>query len=255
MDLIHGWGPWTRGRSKIYIMACDRIHKFAEPECHFSRLPNEIVEKIMSFLSSYGDFFEAKCVCRLWYCLISRISRQRVQDFREAVRKGNLRIRTVTTKTRVSPSPRFSHGCCIIGTKMYIYGGCSSSNTAFNDLYLLDLIEERWMRPRTSGSPPPPKECATVVAYDNRDIIIFGGWCQPSRTGINSAAKFFDDLYIFNVVSKSWSSPAVNLNGPRPCKRAGHGACTIGRKMVVFGGAQRQLRLGCVYVLVNCISK
>lgn len=228
--------------SKIYIMADDRTHAFDEPECHFSRLPNEIVEKIMSYLSPYGDFFDAKCVCRLWYRLISRICRQRVQNFREAVRTGNLRIRTVTTKSRVSPSPRFSHGCCIIGTKMYIYGGCSSSNTAFNDLYLMDLREGRWMRPRTSGAPPPPKECATVVGYDNRDIVIFGGWCQPARTGINSTAKFFDDLYIFNVISQSWSSPAVNLNGPRPCKRAGHGACAIGRKMVVFGGAQRQLR-------------
>ena len=238
-----------------YIMADERTHTFRETECHFSRLPNEIVEKIMSYLSPYGDLFDAKCVCHLWYRLISRICRQRVQNFSEAVRTGNLRIRRVTTKSRVSPLPRFSHGCCIIGTKMYVYGGCSSSNTAFNDLYLLDLREGRWMRPRTSGSPPPPKECATVVVYDDRDIVIFGGWCQPARTGINSAAKFFDDLYIFNAISQSWSSPPVNLNGPRPCKRAGHGACAIGHKMVVFGGAQRQLRLGsmtkgqCVQIL------
>lgn len=232
--------------SVSFIMADESIN---ETECHFNRLPNEIVEKIMSYLSPYGDFFDAKCVCRLWYRLVARICKHRVQNFCEAVRTGNLRLRTVTTKSRVSPLPRFSHGCCVIGTKMYIYGGCSSSNTAFNDLYLLDLREGRWMRPRASGSPPPPKECATVVVYDNKDIVIFGGWCQPARTGISSAAKFFDDLYIFNAISQSWSSPAVNLNGPRPCKRAGHGACVLGHTMVVFGGAQRQLRLVCVSCL------
>ena len=215
-----------------------------QTECHFSRIPVEIVEKIMSYLSPYGDFFDAKCVCRLWYRLIVRICKQRLQNFHAAVRTGNLRIRTLTTKSRTSPLPRFSHGCCIIGEKMYVHGGCSSSNTAFNDLYFLDLREQRWIRPRTSGSPPPPKECATAVVYDNRDIVIFGGWCQPSRTGINSVAKFFDDLYIFNIVNLSWRSPAVNRDLPRPCKRAGHGACVLGHKMIVFGGAQRELRLG-----------
>ena len=202
----------------------------------------------MSYLSPYGDFFDAKCVCRLWYRLIVRICKQRLQNFHAAVRTGNLRIRTLTTKSRISPLPRFSHGCCMIGEKMYVYGGCSSSNTAFNDLYFLDLREQRWIRPRTSGSPPPPKECATAVVYDNRDIVIFGGWCQPSRTGINSVAKFFDDLYIFNIVNLSWRSPVVNRDLPRPCKRAGHGACVLGHKMIVFGGAQRELRLGLVNI-------
>ena len=229
-----------------YIIMADERTQICvnETECHFSRIPVEIVEKIMSYLSPYGDLFDAKCVCRLWYRLVSRICKQRMQNFREAVRIGNLSIRTVTTKSRISPLPRFSHGCCIIGAKMYIYGGCSSSNTAFNDLYLLDLREGRWIRPRTSGTPPPPKECATLVVYNNKDIVIFGGWCQPARTGINSVAKFFDDLCIFNIVSLSWRSPAVNMEEPRPCKRAGHGACVLGHKMVVFGGAQRELRLG-----------
>ena len=211
-------------------------------ESYFSRLPIEIVEKIISYLSPYGDFYDAKLVCRLWYRLILSICKQRMQNFNEAVRSGNLRLRTVTTRSRIWPLPRFSHGCCVIGTKMYVYGGCSSTNTAFNDLYLLDLKEGRWMRPRTSGSPPPPKECATVVVYDNKDIVIFGGWCQPARLGVHSVAKFFDDLYIFNVPTLTWRSPHINPDEPRPCKRAGHGACVLGHRMILFGGAQRQLR-------------
>lgn len=225
------------------IMADERSQTCVnETECYFSRIPVEIVEKIMSYLSPYGDLYDAKRVCRLWYGLISRICRQRVQNFHEAVRTGNLRIRRVTAKSRISPLPRFSHGCCIVGDRMYIYGGCSSSNTAFNDLYFLDLREGRWIKPLTSGAPPPPRECATVVVSDNKDIVIFGGWCQPARTGLHSVAKFFDDLYIFNILSLSWRSFVVGTDEPRPCKRAGHGACVLGHKMVVFGGAQRELR-------------
>ena len=209
---------------------------------YFSRLPIEIVEKIISYLSPYGEFYEAKLVCRLWHRLILGICRQRIQNLYDAVRTGNLRLRTVTTKSRILPLPRFSHCCCVIGTKMYVYGGCSSTNTAFNDLYVLDLREGRWIRPRTSGTPPPPKECATVVVNDDKDIVIFGGWCQPARPGRHSGAKFFDDLHILNVPGLTWRSPALNPNEPRPCKRAGHGACALGRRMIVFGGAQSQLR-------------
>ena len=216
-----------------------------ETECYFSRIPVEIVEKIISYLSPYGDFYNAKIVCRMWYGLISRICEQRVQNFNEAVKTGHLRIRTMSTKSRISPLPRFSHGSCIVGERMYIFGGCSSSNTAFNDLYCLNLRERRWIKPLTAGNPPPPRECATLVVHDNKDILIFGGWCQPARVGINSMAKFFDDLYIFSILTSSWKSPVVNeVERPRPCKRAGHGACVLGHKMVIFGGAQRELRLG-----------
>lgn len=221
-----------------------------ETECYFSRIPVEIVEKIISYLSPYGDFYNAKIVCRMWYGLISRICEQRVQNFNEAVKTGHLRIRTMSTKSRISPLPRFSHGSCIVGERMYIFGGCSSSNTAFNDLYCLNLRERRWIKPLTAGNPPPPRECATLVVHDNKDILIFGGWCQPARVGINSMAKFFDDLYIFSILTSSWKSPVVNeVERPRPCKRAGHGACVLGHKMVIFGGAQRELRFNDVWVL------
>lgn len=226
-------------------MADGRVQSTSnEVQCYFSQIPVEILEKIISYLSPYGDLSGAKRVCRLWRDLITKICKQRVQNFNEAVRTGNLRIRNVSTKSRMSPLPRFSHGSCIVGERMYIHGGCSSSNTAFNDLYFLDLRERRWIKPSTTGNPPPPRECATLVVYDNKDLLIFGGWCQPARMGINSVAKFFDDLYSFDIFTSSWKSPIITTgNDPRPCKRAGHGACVLDHKMVIFGGAQRELRL------------
>ena len=216
--------------------------KMVGGECHFVSLPVEIIEAILLHLSPYEGLSQAKLVCRLWHRLIVGIFRQRLQTFHEAVRSGNLRFDTIQNKTRTSPSPRFSHGCCVLGTKMYVFGGCSSSNTAFNDLYQLDLRDRKWIRPRTSGLPPSPKECATAVVYKQK-IVIFGGWCQPARVSVSSSAKFHNGINILDVPTMTWSSPVYRNSGaPRPCERAGHGACVMGDKMMVFGGAQRQLR-------------
>lgn len=71
----------------------------------------------------------------------------------------------------------FFYSCCIIGIKMYIYGGCFLLNKVFNDLYCFDLREGWWKKFCSLGFFFFLKECVIVVVYDNRDIVIFGGWC------------------------------------------------------------------------------
>lgn len=220
-------------------VTCDSV----QSETSFSCLPVEIIEEILSHLSPYEEYSIAKQVCRLWYRLIERIQTTRLQDFENAARSGEFRFTCLQNKSRLCPLPRFSHGCCVVNTHMYIFGGCSSSNTAFNDLYQLDLRERKWYRPITTGRPPAPKECATMVNYGAK-IIIFGGWCQPSRLSVNMSARFFNDVSVFNTVTMNWSEPctANRSRQPQPCERAGHAACIVGDMMVVFGGAQRQIR-------------
>lgn len=74
---------------------------------------------------------------------------------------------------------------------MYVFGGCTSSFTTFNDLLRLDLATRTWSRPaperdtaNESYGYPRPKAGASIVAdeKDNR-LIIFGGWKpEPSPT-------------------------------------------------------------------------
>ncbi|EDO42623.1 predicted protein, partial [Nematostella vectensis] len=216
-----------------------------------SRLPAELIEKILMFLSSYGDLEQARLVCRVWNRLVSRIIQQRLRRFYECVANGKLNFKVVPNTSRFAPSPRFSHGCCVSRNSMYIFGGCSPSNTAFNDVFELDLKDHKWTRLRISGSPPPPKECATMVAHKKR-VIVFGGWCQPSRTGCVSNARFHNDVHILDTTTLTWSSPCskgVATGTIQPCERAGHAACIVEDRMIVFGGAQRQSRFNDVWVL------
>ena len=62
---------------------------------------------------------------------------------------------------------------------MYVFGGCTSTSTTFNDLWRLDLNKRQWIRPLTMGTYPSPKACASLVCYKDA-LILFGGWTHPS---------------------------------------------------------------------------
>lgn len=48
-------------------------------------------------------------------------------------------------------SKRYSHSACCNGNSMYIFGGCTTANTTFNDLWRLDLGTRCWIRPLATG--------------------------------------------------------------------------------------------------------
>jgi F-box protein 42 len=62
---------------------------------------------------------------------------------------------------------------------MYIFGGCTSTSSTFNDLWKLDLTRRKWVRPLTMGTYPTPKACASMVCFKGK-LILFGGWSFPS---------------------------------------------------------------------------
>lgn len=68
---------------------------------------------------------------------------------------------------------------CVLGNYMYVFGGCTSTCTTFNDLWKLDLSSRKWDRLLSMGSYPSPKACATLVYYKN-SLVLFGGWTHPS---------------------------------------------------------------------------
>lgn len=74
---------------------------------------------------------------------------------------------------------RHSHSACIFENSMYVFGGCTATSTAFNDLWKLDLDTREWIRPITMGNYPSPKAYASMVCY-KKNFILFGGWSQPS---------------------------------------------------------------------------
>lgn len=46
---------------------------------------------------------------------------------------------------------RYSHSACYHDKSVYIFGGCTSTSTTFNDLWRFDLNKRQWIRPLAIG--------------------------------------------------------------------------------------------------------
>ncbi|KAG0730490.1 Host cell factor 1 [Chionoecetes opilio] len=137
------------------------------------------------------------------------------------------------------PCPRLGHSFTLIGNKVFLFGGLANDSEDpknnipkyLNDLYTLELRSNSnvmsWDIPNTYGSPPPPRESHTGVAYTSKDkpkLVIYGGM-SGTRLG---------DLWILDINTMSWERPTVE--GLHPLPRSLHSATLLGQRMFVFGG-------------------
>lgn len=247
----------------------------------FNHLPEELILKVLSYLSPYTDTKNGKLVNKRWNRLISLIERHNHLVFLEAIKSSNIMwqihklrsyditdtlvpgthrkggIRTkVKRQNKNVPSPRFSHAAVIMRQYMYVFGGSNSefdndNGSTFNDIYRLDLSSHTWERVQANGLLPAPRECCTLVGYRNISPLIN----QSQENGL---------LLLYGGFCRPpiGSSPHINarffedlqifhLNDLRwerikcnisPPARAGHSASIVGNKMIIFGGSQRNVR-------------
>lgn len=137
---------------------------------------------------------------------------------------------------------RFSHAAIVHEHSMYVYGGGSSTETTFNDLWRFDLSKREWIRPLSMGTYPTPKACASIVCYKN-SLILFGGWRHPPANPPHQPWRLFNELHVYSITNNQWTmnTPAVS---PPPV--TGHSATVHGNHMIVFGGYQDDmLSSGC----------
>lgn len=208
-------------------------------------LPEEILEHILAFLSPYKDMDVAKLVSKQWYRLIQSIVRHKQRHFYDNLSSCNVSWTEVVKCCSSKPAPkvnyshiteRFSHSAAYLNGSMYVFGGCTSTNTTFNDLWIFDLNNRQWVRPVAMGSYPSPKACATMVEY-NGSLVLFGGWSHPIPYPLHQSAHYFSELHIYNPVSNRWSH--ILSLGVEPEALGGHSASVAGHLMIVFGGSPR----------------
>lgn len=84
---------------------------------------------------------------------------------------------------------------------MYVFGGCTSTNTTFNDLWKLNLSSRTWVRPLPTGSYPSPKACATLVCYKD-SLILYGGWTQSSSSPLHQVSDLIPRRKKIKTVKK-----------------------------------------------------
>ena len=145
------------------------------------------------------------------------------------------------------PQKRFSHASCIVGNKMYVFGGLNAPNKGGNlqTFYSCQLnfnmsspsILYRWEK--IKGDAPRARDSLTLVnvslwsqanlflqIYDN--LILFGG-CGSGKD------KSFNDIHKFDIRKKQWSK--LEAFGQTPAPREAHIAQVIcDDKMVIHGG-------------------
>ncbi|XP_067628744.1 RING finger protein B [Eurosta solidaginis] len=217
-------------------------------------LPDEILEFILTYLPPYRDLECCRLVCKRWNAVVKNLVRRTklnlhkgLLDYRltwqvfsqqsAAKVSGRNNVGTnLTTPPTTTPiiAGRFSHSAVRHGNSMYVFGGGSSSDTTFNDLWRFDLSEMSWERPLSMGSYPSPKGSASIVCW-NEQLVLFGGWRYPSLHPPYQPWCLFDELHFYDLKSNRWTL-RITLSSPPPM--AGHSASVHGDRMIIFGGYQ-----------------
>ncbi|ENN79542.1 hypothetical protein HUJ04_005725 [Dendroctonus ponderosae] len=200
-------------------------------------LPDEVIEFILSFVSTYKDLHNCMAVSERWKRCAENVRQVKNRKFHKSIADMDMNW------TRVSVAPntagitrRFSHSAVVCDDLMYIFGGCTSSMTTFNDLWKLDLNTRMWIRPITTGAYPSPKACSTLVQYKEM-LILFGGWTYPPSYPLHQSWHLYDELHVYDKSKNQWTCINTMLTPP---PMAGHSASVVGDWMIVFGGLQRQ---------------
>ncbi|KAH9906553.1 galactose oxidase [Xylariomycetidae sp. FL2044] len=138
-----------------------------------------------------------------------------------------------------SHTPLRAHTTTIIGSQIYVFGGCDS-RSCFNELYVLDADSFHWSSPRVAGEIPVPLRAMTCTAVGKK-LVIFGGGDGPA---------YYNDVYVLDTVNFRWHRPRISGSGgggggggrdsrgggAAPSARRAHTACLYKNGIYVFGG-------------------
>ncbi|XP_033097868.1 F-box only protein 42-like isoform X2 [Anneissia japonica] len=174
----------------------------------FNNLPEEIVEKILWYLSPYRECDDAARVCKVWNRLIHG------------------------SGPRSMPSPRASASMVYYKGLLIVFGGWAPPLPSplypaprfYNELHVYDMALNQWSAITTSVTPPPMAgHRATVV---KNKMIIFGGWHVQERS---------NDIWVLNMDKMEWHKQ--DTKQPKPLERSGHGQIKINDQyQLIIGG-------------------
>ncbi|CEG48418.1 Protein containing repeated kelch motifs [Plasmopara halstedii] len=116
-----------------------------------------------------------------------------------------------------TPPPRCSHQSAVYREHLYVFGGEFATADQFHhyrDLWRLNLKTNAWEELEVKGGPSP-RSGHRMVVWRNF-LVVFGGFYEAARE-----TKWFNDLYLFNLVELKWQKIVYAPHRQVPAERSG----------------------------------
>lgn len=147
-----------------------------------------------------------------------------------------------------SPTKRKGHSMDLIGSKLYIFGGCYLDIVCYNDMYMFEMAKYLWvplegMIRAKLGVLPSPRGGHSSAVVDHT-IWMFGG-------GLDN--NYLRDVFTFDTVHSAWSKPLTL--GTKPTAREYHTGTSYKDKIFIFGGYSNKGPMNDLHVLDTTTRK
>ncbi|XP_035901122.1 F-box only protein 42 [Anopheles stephensi] len=198
-------------------------------------LPNEILEFIFSLLPPYEPLEHCAAVCKRWNLLATNVKARKKSNLQKGLIDSNLCWKEILHESTPRIAARFAHASSLHRNSMYVFGGASSYDTTFNDLWKFDLSRREWIRPISMGTYPSPKAGASLVCHNDL-LILYGGW-RHAYTPFHMCT-LIDELHVYNIAENRWT---IHNQAFGPPPMTGHSATVHHNQMILFGGYQNNM--------------
>lgn len=121
------------------------------------------------------------------------------------------------------PSPRSDLAAAVVGGKIYVFGGCTSSVDILRAVDVYDPTTDTWST--APADMPTARAAMYSVATKGQTVYVIGGW-DGIGTGLHTNEAY-------SVSGDSWSAAL-----PMPTRRGEAAAVGHGGRIYVMGGAQ-----------------
>ncbi len=119
---------------------------------------------------------------------------------------------------------RYRHACAVVGARLFVWGGRTSSGRLAGGLHVLDLLGGAWTEPDVCGAAPELRWGHSMDAY-NGWIVVFGG---------HRRRDCLADTALLHTEKLEWRDAAVAGSLPPP--RGNHASAICSGRLWVFGG-------------------
>ncbi|XP_044183332.1 kelch domain-containing protein 3-like isoform X1 [Acropora muricata] len=132
------------------------------------------------------------------------------------------------------PAARDGHTACVIGSRIYIFGGYEEEGERFsNSVEYLDTETLTWHAPRVTGKPAKWRDFHSATAVGT-SMYIFGGRGDKRGQEHSGEEVYSNKVSVFDTVKNCWFKLATS--GDIPVGRRSHSAVACGKCIYVFGG-------------------